>query len=117
MSFFPWPHGYPLSPNRYGIGEPQSEHTAAVQKCDIDVALIPLVAYDEQGNRLGMGGGYYDRFFSRQSWGGEEMPPRIGVAYGFQKYEQLPVQAWDVPLNYVATESVLVKFGGSQSGS
>ena len=72
---------------------------------DLDLVLVPLVAFDDRGNRLGMGGGYYDQTFAflsqRQHY---RRPTLLGVAYEFQRLVALPVQAWDIPLDGVATE-------------
>ena len=73
--------------------------------------LVPLVAFDGAGNRLGMGGGFYDRTFAylrtRAVW---KRPQLIGVAYEFQRLEALPVQTWDIPLQGIATEKRLYNF-------
>lgn len=95
--------GDALCANRFGIPEPR-ERTLIPPRL-LDVILAPLVAFDDDGNRLGMGGGYYDRSFSflrhRRHW----LRPRlIGAAYEFQRVARLPAQPWDVPLHGVVTE-------------
>ncbi len=94
-----------LRRNRFGIAEPVCMRRDLCSPAQLDVVITPLVAFDAQLNRLGMGGGYYDRSFAfkkhRKNWA---RPRMIGVAYSFQRVEQLPVQAWDVPLNAVITE-------------
>ena len=71
---------------------------------------MPLVAFDEQGNRVGMGGGYYDRTLgflrSRQQW---VRPKLVGVGYDFQEVERIDSESWDVPLTYICTESGIEK--------
>nr|WP_321465789.1 5-formyltetrahydrofolate cyclo-ligase [uncultured Desulfobulbus sp.] len=69
----------------------------------IEVALIPGSVFDRQGNRLGYGGGYYDRFLALQA----PQALRIGLAYGFQVVERLPAQLHDVPMDILVTESDL----------
>ncbi len=95
-----------LVSNRYGIAEPQSVHRQRVKPLALDLVLMPLVGFDLQGNRLGMGGGYYDRSFAfllrRSSW---KKPCLVGLAYDFQQLKKLPAQAWDVPLTAVATDT------------
>ena len=73
--------------------------------------LVPLVAFDGAGNRLGMGGGFYDRTFAyrarRRRW---RKPWLIGVAYEFQRLKSLPQRPWDVLLDGVLTERGLERF-------
>lgn len=69
----------------------------------IEIALIPGSVFDRQGNRLGYGGGYYDRFLALQA----PQALRIGLAYGFQVVERLPAQLHDVPMDMLVTESDL----------
>jgi len=100
-----------LVPNKYGILEPVMSKRKRVSIHSIDLVLTPLVAFDDSGTRLGMGGGYYDRSFAflkhRQKW----LKPRLmGVAYELQRVDPLTVQPWDIPLNSIATESRLVAF-------
>jgi 5-formyltetrahydrofolate cyclo-ligase len=89
--------------NRYGIPEP-APGAAYVAPLAIDLLLMPLVAFDGAGNRLGRGAGFYDR-----SLGG--LPPAlrprlIGVAHEIQRSpERLPAEAWDVPMDGVLTEA------------
>ncbi len=104
--FMPWEPGVPLSPNRFGIPEPPLQrHIRWYRAFTLDLALVPLVAFDPHGNRLGMGGGYYDRSFAylrhRRRW---RHPCLMGAAYGFQEVAGLPTRPWDVPLDAVATE-------------
>ena len=64
---------------------------------------MPLVAFDKQGNRLGMGGGFYDRTLARlheQNW---QKPQLIGLAHECQKVDALPIESWDVPLKTIIT--------------
>lgn len=88
-----------LTPNRYGIPEPEWKPQFAVAAKDINLVLVPLVAVDRQGNRLGMGGGYYDRSFAfRQRKPMLQAPVLLGLAYEFQRVQKLPAESWDVPL-------------------
>jgi 5-formyltetrahydrofolate cyclo-ligase len=91
--------------NRYGIPEPTSATRCLLHPREIDVVLTPLVAFDEYGNRLGMGAGFYDRSFrivhQRKQW---SRPHLIGLAYEFQKASKLKASSWDVPLQAVVTE-------------
>lgn len=92
--------------NTFGIPEPVCNWRQARRPWGLDLILTPLVAFDEQGNRLGMGGGFYDRTLAyltrRQHW---HKPHLLGVAHELQKVEALPHAAWDIPLQGVATEA------------
>ena len=109
--FLPYQADTPLVDNRFGIPEPDLSPRKRWPLQTLDLVLAPLVAFDDNGNRLGMGGGFYDRTFSylasRTHW---RRPVIIGVAYGFQRVSELPSHAWDVPLHGVATEQGLKWF-------
>ena len=101
----------PLVKNRYGIAEPEIDHNRRVEAWALDLVLTPLVGFDAHGNRLGMGGGFYDRSFAhllrRRHW----LKPRlVGLAFDFQQVTRLPAQRWDVPLTAVATENRITEF-------
>ena len=104
LRFAPWTEGEPLRRNRFGIPEPATRHRAR-SALRLDVILVPLVVFDDAGNRLGMGGGFYDRTFARlqdrRAW---RRPRLVGVAYGFQRVETLSARSWDVRLCGVVTE-------------
>jgi len=100
------PAGGALIENRFGIPEPPIRHRHICLPWALDIILLPLVAFDAQCNRMGMGGGFYDRTLAylrhRTAW---RRPRLIGVAHECQKVEQLPLNEWDVPLDRVITES------------
>jgi 5-formyltetrahydrofolate cyclo-ligase len=100
ICFRQWSHGSEMQPNRYGIPEPVG--TLDVRLDEIDLALIPLVAWDSGGGRLGMGASFYDRVF--QPLAGQRRPFRLGVAYQLQQVEQVPLEPWDIGLHGVLTE-------------
>jgi len=107
--------GTRLVRNRFGIAEPDVVHRQRVPATALDLVLTPLVGFDDRGNRLGMGGGYYDRSFSflqrRTNW----LKPRlVGLAYDFQQLPSLPAQRWDVPLTAVVTDSDWYDFNHRQ---
>lgn len=91
-----------MNPNRYNIPEPELNVQNVVPLNHIDIIFTPLVAFDNQGNRLGMGGGYYDRTlqFYQQ---GKKGPYPIGLALDIQEVENLPTDTWDVPLPEIIT--------------
>lgn len=105
MTFHPYIPGQ-LQINDFGIREPLAGTLELVPKSN-DLWLIPLVTYDSSGNRLGMGGGYYDRYLSALP----ERPDLIGVAYACQQHPTpLPSATWDIPLDAVITEAGLQEF-------
>lgn len=111
MLFAPYVPGGVTQNNRFGIPEPVTPKRKLINGRQLDLVLTPLVAFDMSGNRLGMGGGYYDRSFAflhrRQRW----LHPRLlGVAYQFQCVNHLPVEPWDVPLAGVTTQAALYRF-------
>ncbi|WP_097355908.1 5-formyltetrahydrofolate cyclo-ligase [Candidatus Enterovibrio escicola] len=93
-----------LIPNRYGILEPKFNVSEVLSVSKLDIICTPLVAFDGSGQRLGMGGGYYDRTLASW-WNMGAGPHALGLAYDFQQVEILPVEAWDVPLSSILTPS------------
>jgi 5-formyltetrahydrofolate cyclo-ligase len=102
-----------LTPNRYGIPEPSANTRCLPQQNRLDLVLVPLVAFDRLGYRLGMGGGYYDRSFATGHANHRIRPLLIGLAYEFQYVDTLPHEAWDIRLDAVATEQRLHRFSRS----
>ncbi|MGE4297322.1 MAG: 5-formyltetrahydrofolate cyclo-ligase [Desulfovibrionaceae bacterium] len=108
-----------LCPGAYGIPEPDPGTCPALARCAPDVAVIPAVAYDRHGFRLGYGGGYYDRLLAPPmdsgAGGGASGPGvdmrrtlRIGLAFAFQVCDALPVDPWDMPVHALCTEEALL---------
>jgi 5-formyltetrahydrofolate cyclo-ligase len=109
LSFRRWPAAggsstpAELRRNDFGIQEPVVGDSCPVN--GLDIILLPLVAWDGQGGRLGMGAGYYDRALADVA--NTASPMRIGVAYGVQKADALPMTSLDVPLHGIVTETGL----------
>jgi 5-formyltetrahydrofolate cyclo-ligase len=103
-----------LRPNRFGIDEPDSRRYPPISLRNLDIVLMPLVGFDDQLHRMGMGGGYYDRTFGvlREKWRWRR-PKLIGVAYECQRVDELDQQPWDVPMDLVVTELGIYRGGGA----
>lgn len=89
--------------NRYLIDEPEVPSDKHIPPRALDVVLMPLVAFDELGNRIGMGGGFYDVSFGFVNDEQVKLPALIGIAHDFQKVDSIPFESWDVPLRWVVT--------------
>ena len=95
----------PLIKNQFNIPEPPLSPESIIEPGHLDVVLVPLLGFAPNGERLGMGGGFYDRSFSFLLNGIRPAKPYlIGLAYEWQKLESFESSAWDVPLNAVVTE-------------
>ena len=88
----------PMLKNKFGIWEPKFNVQNVLPLDELDILFTPLVAFDKQGNRLGMGGGFYDR--TLQNWQNSSFIP-VGLAHQCQQVEQLPTEAWYVPLHQI----------------
>ena len=93
-----------LLPNRLRIPEPDAPLASAISAMELDLVLAPLVGFDAEGRRLGMGGGFYDRSFAFLKDGRTQRPVLIGLAYECQRVAELDEASWDVPLTAVVTE-------------
>ncbi len=95
-----------LKKNQYGILEPAAPPTSYAAPWTLSAVLMPLVAFDRQGGRLGMGGGYYDRTFAflHQRTFKKDTVKLFGLAHSVQEYPNLPIESWDVRLTHIATE-------------
>ncbi|MBT3045219.1 MAG: 5-formyltetrahydrofolate cyclo-ligase [Candidatus Thiodiazotropha sp. (ex Codakia orbicularis)] len=109
--FAPFTSRSSFTTNRFGIPEPNHNHSKLVMPWTLDLVFVPLIAFDREGNRLGMGGGYYDRTFAFQRKRNHlKGPTLVGLAHEFQQQSQLPVKSWDIPLDAVITEAAIYKF-------
>ena len=102
MDFYSWSFSEPLKINKYGIPEPENKNIVYP-----DVLLIPLVAFDKNLNRLGYGGGYYDRLIKKLSK--KKNIIRIGLAFSTQKIDKIPINAYDQKLDYIVTNKYTMK--------
>ncbi|CAM3431814.1 MULTISPECIES: 5-formyltetrahydrofolate cyclo-ligase [Yersinia] len=92
----------PLVLNRLKIREPQLDVREVLPLSELDIIITPLVAFDRHGQRLGMGGGFYDRTLQYWQHNG---PYPIGLAHDCQLVDDLPVEHWDIPLPEIITPS------------
>ena len=102
MNFYKWSFTDLLKINKYGIPEPETKNIVYP-----DVLLIPLVAFDKNLNRLGYGGGYYDRLIKKLSK--KKKIIKIGLALSFQKINKVPTNAHDQKLDYIITNKYIIK--------
>ena len=100
MDFYEYRTNDPLNVSRYGIPEPIKQ-----KKLVPTILLIPMVAFDKNCNRLGYGGGFYDRFLEKNQ---NINLIKIGLAFSFQKVNQLPVNKFDKKLDYIFTEKKFI---------
>ena len=90
--------------NKFGIKEPVTAPEMLVEASALDLVLMPLVAFDSRGNRVGMGGGYYDTTFEFICSTSASKPVLIGIAHEIQKVEKINAESWDIPLSLVVTD-------------
>ena len=104
----------PMGNNQFGIPEPNVNDANCLPIAKIDVIFMPLVAFDHKGNRLGMGGGYYDRTFAQlqpthsQANLKQLRPSLFGVAHDCQQSQQLVTENWDIPVDKVITPTQII---------
>ena len=96
MNFFHWSTKDPLQVNKFGIPEPISK----VKKYP-NILLVPLVAFDKDLNRIGYGGGFYDRYIKKLKKSKKIIT--IGLAYPFQKVKKIPIDKYDIRLDFILT--------------
>lgn len=89
----------------YGIREPKEEYVRPVDKKDIDLVIVPAVAYDINGYRLGYGGGFYDRFLETL----RDDAKAIGIAFDLQIFDEVPKEDHDAKLNCIVTEKRIIR--------
>ena len=96
MDFFKWSFSNPLIINKYGIPEPVSNKIRYP-----DILLVPLVAFDKDLNRIGYGGGFYDRYIKKIK---KKKIITIGLAFSFQKVKKIQTNKFDIKLDFIVTE-------------
>ncbi len=106
LFFCEWKEHAQLQPNHFGILEPCCRGNRRMPLRSLDLILVPLVAFDASAQRIGMGGGFYDRTLGKargsSTW---KRPYLIGIAHEMQRLPAIKSQKWDVPLDAVVTEA------------
>jgi len=109
MVFAQFRRGDPLQHNRFGIAEPAPQAPSIIAT-KLDLVLMPLVGFDQHGNRLGMGGGFYDRTLAYKRQLPSAQPHLIGLAHECQRVATLPADKWDITLDGVITDGAAYRF-------
>ena len=102
LSFVRYHKNMPLKRNRYFILEPKNRQAVNINR--LELVLLPLVGFDQQGHRLGMGGGFYDTTFAQH--GANTL--LLGVAHHIQQVTSLPVQSWDIPISHIISNQGII---------
>lgn len=107
MYFVEYQTGDRLIESRFGMLEPELRSDKTIPPEQLDLVLCPLVAFDAQANRVGMGGGFYDRHFAfkNEAEFDKRPPVLVGLAYEFQKVDAIDPAPWDVPMSAVVSEN------------
>ncbi len=106
LLFAPFTDQTPMVKKRFGLLEPDVPTTTYLQPEELDCILVPLVAFDNAANRMGMGGGFYDKSFAFRRER-DTQPLLIGVAHELQKSNTVFHEWWDVPLDMVITDKFI----------
>jgi len=109
LRFSPYFLAQKMRINKFRLPEPDVDESEMLQPEALDLVLAPLVVFDTDGNRIGMGGGFYDRSFGFRKQPGIDKPVLIGVAHEFQRVEQIIPQQWDVRLDMVVTDRAVYR--------
>ena len=115
LRFSPYFHGQLMRVNRFRLLEPDVGDDAMLAPEELDLVLAPLVVFDDQCNRIGMGGGYYDRSFAFRKDPARTSPVLIGVAHEMQKVAHIEPEAWDVRLDKIVTDCAVYPYPGAFS--
>jgi len=110
MGFSPYKPNTHLVNNQFNIPEPDVDLSEHITGDGLDLVIMPLVGFDQKGNRMGMGGGYYDKTFEFKLMQPNSLPLLIGWAHSCQQVANLNAQNWDVPLNGIVTENGLLRW-------
>ena len=104
LYFAPYTKQCTLKLNQFGINEPICSANEYRPISAFEIVLMPLLGFDKQGNRIGMGAGYYDRALADTTFG---KPVKIGFAYDWQCIDSLEPRPWDIPMDYIVTDQAI----------
>ncbi len=94
-----------LEIGHFGVMEPKKDALRPVDPTIIDLIVVPGVAFDKEGYRVGYGGGYYDRFIPRLT----DQTPKVSLAFEMQLIDKVPTDKYDIPVEYIITEKQFIK--------
>lgn len=109
LRFAPIDENTPFIKGEFGIPIPDIANTALVEAKALDLIIMPLLAFDDSGHRIGMGGGFYDKTLAGLDKNSQK-PLLLGLGYEWQRVSALPANPWDVPLHAALTEAALHDF-------
>jgi len=109
LRFSPYSHAQKMRINRFRLPEPDIEDGEMLAPQELDLVLAPLVVFDSFRNRIGMGGGFYDRSFAFRKNPEHTRPVLIGVAHEIQKVDRIIPEEWDVQLDMIVTDQAIYK--------
>jgi len=109
LRFSPYFRQQKMRINKFRLPEPDVADEDMLQPAELDLVLAPLVVFDESRNRIGMGGGFYDRSFAMRKDEAVTQPVLVGVAHDLQKVERIVPKEWDVRLDMVVTDQALYR--------
>lgn len=109
LRFSPYFHEQKMRTNKFRLPEPDVDDSEMLDPGKLDLVLAPLVVFDSERNRIGMGGGYYDRSFAFRKNPESRSPVLIGVAHELQRVARIVPQNWDVRLDMIVTEQAIYR--------
>jgi 5-formyltetrahydrofolate cyclo-ligase len=98
----------PMMNNRFGIPEPDMKHSSSIPVKQLDIVMMPLVAFTKNGQRLGMGGGFYDRTFEYLKNDKQFSTRLIGVAHHCQQADVIATEFWDIDMHAIVTDKQFI---------
>jgi 5-formyltetrahydrofolate cyclo-ligase len=110
LLFQPFTQNTAMVKNKFNIAEPEIDYNHTIPVTALDMLAIPLVGFDRQANRMGMGGGFYDRTLASVATLSvpNQRPHLIGIAHSIQEVQTLTVQSWDIPMDDIITEQTTI---------
>ncbi len=109
LRFSPYFHAQRMRINKFHLPEPDVGDSEMLAPDELDLVLAPLVAFDSNRNRIGMGGGFYDRSFAFRKNPENTKPVLIGIAHELQKVDRILPKEWDVQLDMIVTDQAIYK--------